>query len=758
MRPEFRNTPVSPQRPDVSYQPGSISDPLVSIITVYQDVSGVFWETVRSVLRMTWVDWEWLIVDNGSTSAESLAQLDRATRLDGRIRVLRQAEMSFGMALNRAALEAQGRYLLRIDADEMIEPTFVEKATWLLETQPQFTFCNAWSVGFEQPTFLWREGFGRQKDFLVRNWVQPCAVIRRDVFMQAEGFDETAPQVYADWSFWLRLANAGCWGYTLPEFLLWTRHPIGLGPATAAASMSRADREQFNSWWGATFGGLRQNFPKAEWAAQPAYAELIGTLPFTNRIQRKPNETRVLLLLDALELSGGSKFWLDLIHTLSQRGYRFSIVTSRPSEHRWYQSFASLTPDLFAIDHFLNTADYPRFLSYLIESRGIDAVLLSNSEVGYLVVPYLQASYPELAFIDYNFMENPDWQVGGYPSMAVRLRPALDRHVVASNHLRRWMLERGVDASRLHVVRTNVDVDAWNPALFDRPALRGALGVADETPIILYPVMERRRPQLVGQLVRRLHEERLNFVVLVAGGGEANEALQRYLRGTSAAPHVTSLGIVSNDRVQELLAAIDVLLLPSEHEGIAAVLFEAMAMEVVPVAADVGGQSELVTAETGVLVEIVENEAAEVERYLNALRGLLTDPLKRNIMKKRARRRVVESFNMQQSANLMERTIRDMRTQSMHRTQPALSPEQARYMTHLAVESLRKSRGWQLPESASTRFTAAELQESRAWRAAWKLVRLWWWLKLRLMPLGSRRLRWYERYMNRLWRNSGTVS
>lgn len=744
MKPEFLNTPANTGRPDYGYRQGGISDPLVSVITVYYNASAVFWEAVRSVLRMSCVDWEWLIIDDGSDSPESLGQLERVTKLDTRIRVLRQAHAGLAAGLNRAAREAQGDYLLRIDPDELVEPTFVEKAVWLLETQAQFAFCNSWSVGCDTQAFLWREGFERKADFLKQTWVQPCAVIRRDAFLSIEGYDEHVQVGLEDWTFWLRMALNGFWGYTLHEYLQWTRRPI----ESPLPEMTKEQRDQFTAQWQATYGSLLTNFPMRVWFKQAPYTDLITALPFTNRIQRKPNETRALLILDSLDMGGGNRFVLDLIRTMSQRGYRFTVVTTKPSEQQWYEEFTMLTPDVFCLDIFINMADYPRFLSYLVESRGLDTILIANSEAGYLLVPYLQAMYPELAFLDFNNIDQSDWNQGGYPAMSARIRPPLDRTIVSSNYLRRWMLEHGVDAERLMVIRTNADIDHWNLARFERPELRSALGVVDETPIILYvgQINSRKRPFLFASIIKRLHEERLNFFALVVGDGEELPKLQALFKGSAAAAKIGFTGMVTPLRVQELMAAGDILLLPSAHEGIAATLYEAMSMELIPVAADVGGNSELVTPDTGVLIPLSDDEA---NNYVDALKALLADPLKRNIQKKRARKRIMDSFNFQTSAELMDKAIRDVRTQTMHRMQSPVAPDLAHYMAHLAVEALRKDQKWQSAADPEARYTPTEVQNSRSWRFAWGAVTTWWAVKLRLMPLGSKRLKAYENFVKR---------
>ena len=41
----------------------------------------------------------------------------------------------------------------------MVEPTFVEKAVWVMETQPQFAACSAYNVTFGARCLLWNHGF-----------------------------------------------------------------------------------------------------------------------------------------------------------------------------------------------------------------------------------------------------------------------------------------------------------------------------------------------------------------------------------------------------------------------------------------------------------------------------------------------------------------------------------------------------------------------------------------------------------------------
>ena len=224
--PDYQNTPASHARPSYDYTPRDNGAPFVSIITPYYNVGEVFAETVRCVQRMSYQHLEWIIVDDGSTNPGSLAQLAALAASDSRVRVIKQTNQGPATARNHAVRVARGRYLLQLDADDLVEPTFVEKALWLMETQPQFAACSAHNVTFGVRTLLWNHGFQAYEANFQENFVTSQAMIRRDAYVRAGGYDESIVHGHEDWDFWLNLAEAGLWGYTIPEHLTWYRPGI----------------------------------------------------------------------------------------------------------------------------------------------------------------------------------------------------------------------------------------------------------------------------------------------------------------------------------------------------------------------------------------------------------------------------------------------------------------------------------------------------------------------------------------------------
>ena len=139
---------------------------------------------------------------------------------------------------------------------------------------------------------------------------------------------------------------------------------------------------------------------------------------------------------------------------------------------------------------------------------------------------------------------------------------------------------------------------------------------------------EQKQPTVFAETIRLLEEGGEEFVAVVAGDGGYGPWLEGFISDHGLDPQARLLGAVSSDKMRGLLQAADIFFLPSQWEGIALSIYEAMACGVPVVGADVGGQAELVTPETGILLDrgTPEDEAAA---YAEALSALLADPERR---------------------------------------------------------------------------------------------------------------------------------
>lgn len=651
--PDFSNTPAAARRPGFGYADRDGPDgalPVVSVVTPFFNPGAVFAETARTVLGQSLRRFEWIIVNDASTDAASLAALDAVRGLP-RVRVIDLPENKGpGHARNVGFANARCEHVFQLDADDLLEPTTLEKQVWASICQPAYAFINAFLVGFGGINYMWTEGFQSLPQLTVKSPLSTHAMIRKSAFERIGGYDESITGGLEDWEFWLRAASKGFWGATIPEFQTWYRRR----PSHAdrwkdwdEGSRERDFLERMQAKFPDLFAG---KFPYIEPMWPKTYEEVRDAPVIENPLAKRGK--RLLMIVPWLRMGGADKWNLDLVEQLTSRGWEVTIAATLHASHTWLPEFARLTPDIFCLGSFLRPAEFPVFLRYLIESRQPDAVLVSNSEMGYLSLPYLRALCPGPTYLDYLHMEEPAWKNGGYPRYSVGSRDQLDFSMVTSEHLKRWMIDRGTEASRLRTVYINCDPDRWKPDAGMRRRVRAELGLPEHQTVILFAarLTAQKQPRVLGATLLELASRGSDFTALIAGDGEERPWLEAFVAEHGLGDRVKLLGEQSASRVRELMACADIFFLPSEWEGIALVLFEAMAAELAFVGADVGGQRELACEGTAMLLPRAD-AATEAKAYADALATLIADPEARRAMGAAAGQRIRAGFTLDRMAD-----------------------------------------------------------------------------------------------------------
>lgn len=595
----------------------------VSVITPYYNTEAFFVETMVSLQAQSLQNWEWIIVDDGSTDKESVERLTHAVEKDERIRIVRQENAGPSAARNTGYRQATGRFICLLDSDDMLEPTYLEKCVWFLDSNPEYAFCNAYSVVFGDQNFLHAAGFERGKIHLQANVGPPISVIRREAYADCGGFDESIRFGHEDWDFWLAMAKVGHWGYTLPEFLQWYRKR-GNGRYEQIMRSGNVNVE-FEALMHRKYDGLDKHFPQPVRRHPLPYESIEATALVANPLAANSGGRRILFLVPWMVTGGADRVNLDLIEGLTARGHDITVCATLLADHRWEHQFSRFTPDIFVLPNILHPSDYPRFLAYLIQSRQIDTVLITGSTIGYQLLPYLRAVSPGVAFVDMCHVEEPHWLNGGHPRFGVGYQDALDLNIVTTRHLAEWMKERGADDTRSRVMYTGVrSVHATRLAGL-RAQVRAELNLSAEVPVIVFAgrICAQKRPALLAEILKNTHESGLEFKALVIGDGELRGQFEELVSQYQLTSHIQMLGSVSHQRWLDILTASDVLLMPSQYEGISIALLEAMAAGVVPLVAQVGGQEEIVGPEAGLLIAHGPNELQE---YTGAIQRLLSNP------------------------------------------------------------------------------------------------------------------------------------
>lgn len=180
----------------------------VSIITSYFNSKEFMWQTINCVLNQTFPFWEWIVVDDGSTNKEDIEFLEELKRIDNRIKVLRKENEGLAKGRDYAIKYSSTNYILPLDADDLIEPTYIETLYWTLETNPNATWAFTNSLGFGKYIYFADELFD-SNIMKTRNQITATALIRKEKILELNGYGVAKRYVNEDWHLWLRMLANG---------------------------------------------------------------------------------------------------------------------------------------------------------------------------------------------------------------------------------------------------------------------------------------------------------------------------------------------------------------------------------------------------------------------------------------------------------------------------------------------------------------------------------------------------------------------
>ncbi len=115
-----------------------------------------------------------------------------------------------------------------LDADDILEATYLEKAVQVLEENDGIAFVSSWLEMFGTEAGLWRPDRCDLPTVLGECTVCTAALTRIPAVLAVGGYDERMPeQGYEDWDLWISLLETGFCGVILPEVLFRYRRRAG---------------------------------------------------------------------------------------------------------------------------------------------------------------------------------------------------------------------------------------------------------------------------------------------------------------------------------------------------------------------------------------------------------------------------------------------------------------------------------------------------------------------------------------------------
>lgn len=204
------------------YKKDTCKKPLVSIITSYYNSNEFMWQTINCVLNQTFLYWEWIIVDDGSTEKEAVKYLEEIKKIDSRIKVYHKENEGLAKGRDYAIKYSEANYVLPLDADDLIEPTYIETLYWALETNKDAAWAFTNSLGFGKYIYLVDHKFDSEK-MKTENQITATALIRKDKILELNGYGVAKRYVNEDWHLWLRMLAKGEYPVHISFYGFWYR-------------------------------------------------------------------------------------------------------------------------------------------------------------------------------------------------------------------------------------------------------------------------------------------------------------------------------------------------------------------------------------------------------------------------------------------------------------------------------------------------------------------------------------------------------
>jgi len=195
---------------------------LVSLIVPCYNQSQFLPETLQCVLDQTYQNWECIVVNDGSPDNTEEVALSWVKR-DSRFRYLLKQNGGVSEARNWGIKQSSGKYILPLDADDVIEKTYLEKSVQVLDQNETIgiVYCRAAYFGDKKGS--WEIPEHSLKRSLFFNTIFCTALFRRSDFDKTEGYKTNMIHGYEDWDFWLYLIEQGVSVYKIPEKLFFYR-------------------------------------------------------------------------------------------------------------------------------------------------------------------------------------------------------------------------------------------------------------------------------------------------------------------------------------------------------------------------------------------------------------------------------------------------------------------------------------------------------------------------------------------------------
>jgi glycosyltransferase involved in cell wall biosynthesis len=604
---------------------------LIAVVIPCFNYGAYILDAIESILKQTIPNVPVIIVDGGSTDHSTIKVL-KSIKLPN-VRVFFRDGLHYvGDNRNYGIKIVNARYVCCLDADDILDPTYLEKALFYLETYGyDIASTSIKYIGLREGHSL-SPKYITLRDIVESNGILTCAVFRKSIWNTVGGYYDSGVGINhtaEDWDFWIKCLIAGARVRNINrEFLFNYRiHDSGSlsnNPAVMSLEMQRQKilKRHNTSITKSLRKKSHEEFLKNYWA-DPKNNSLCQWVESNVELNNC-----IIIVLPFLIVGGVERLLSSFSNYLVSKKWRVVIVSTNEQNNESGSSkdwFSHATTEIYQLPLFLDEDEYMDFFDYLIKSRSPDCILNVGSEFFYKHVKLITDNYSSLCLIDYLF------NTVGHVKNHLLFKSYFSFAFAESLEVYDWYINSaGWNSEKLKLLKSGVDTSVLNPVR-KNDSIRKKLNISDDELLVGFSgrLSEEKGPDIFVEIAKLSSNIKLHFVM--TGGGPLEKLIIQKTKELDSKVKFHFVGLV--DHVHDYISSYDLLVLPSRADGRPLVVLEALALGVPVIASKVGALPELISdGENGFLVESLDAKA-----FIDLIDNIASENDLLNAMKVKAR-------------------------------------------------------------------------------------------------------------------------
>jgi GT2 family glycosyltransferase len=228
--------------------------PTVSVVMAVYNTERYVAQAIDSILQQTFTDFEFVILNDGSTDG-SLRILEHYAQRDDRIRLISRENQGIPRTRNDLLMASQGEFIAVMDSDDVALPDRLALQVTFLRQHPEVVCVGgAHDLIDHKGRFLTRLQLPTHDEAIQQAAIlghaplcNPCALIRRESLIQIGGYDERLGQA-EDLDVWLKLGEIGKLANLAEPVLQYRVHPKSVSEQAQLYQRQKAKEACERAW------------------------------------------------------------------------------------------------------------------------------------------------------------------------------------------------------------------------------------------------------------------------------------------------------------------------------------------------------------------------------------------------------------------------------------------------------------------------------------------------------------------------------